>query len=148
MSEPVSNPLTLIMDVKSPQDYRQLKGLIEELQALPADKNPISVALTGLATVHFARFVFLGEEKLGVITSYDGSFADYIDSFVNHIGEVFDKLLPHVKDAPPLPVSDHRDEFLAFVQKYDVPCVPPFYSAYPNLKVLDILTLQEQADRS
>ena len=148
MPDLVANPLTLVMTIKSEQDYRVLKATIEKLQSMPPDQNPIAIALTKVATVHFARFVFLSESQLAVITTYDGSFADYVDAFVNHIGDVFSSLLVHVKDAPPLPVSEHRDEFLAFVKKHDLTCVPPFYSAYPRLKVLDILTLQAQQNKS
>jgi hypothetical protein len=148
MPDPVASPLTLVMDIKPPDGFPKLKALIEGLQGQPPGQNPITVALTRLATVHFARFVFIGETKLAVITTYDGSFDDYIDSFVNHIGKVFDMLLPYVQDTPPLPVEDHRDEFLAFVKKYDLRCVGSFYSAYPDLKVLDILTLEKQAGQS
>jgi hypothetical protein len=144
MQEAVASPLTLVMNIKSQKDFVELKALIDALQKLPPDQNPIAVALNRLGTVHFARFVFLGERQLAVITTYDGSFEDYIDAFVNAIGGVFDKLLVHIADAPPLPVTQHRKEFLAFVGKNDLTAVPPFYSAYPTLKVLDILTLQKE----
>jgi hypothetical protein len=148
MSAAVSNPLTLIMPIKSAEDYRQLRTLIEQLQSLPPDQNPIAVALTKIATVHFARFVFLSEDQLAVITTYDGEFDRYIDAFVNEIGAVFDRLLPHMKDAPRLPVSENKDQFLDYVRKHDLKCVPPFFSAYPQLKVLDILTLANQQSPS
>jgi hypothetical protein len=144
MADAVANPLTLVMDIKSQQDFVALKTLLEQMQQLPPDKNPITVALNKLATVHFARFVFLSERQLAVITTYNGTFDDYIDSFVNAIGRVFDQLLAHVSNAPPLPVADHRQEFLAYVQKHDLKSVGQMYSAYPTLKVLDILTLQKQ----
>ena len=144
MPRTVANPLTLVMNIKSPEDHRALKALVEGLQGMPPDQNPIVKALTRLRTVHFARFVFLSEQQLAVMTTYDGSFEDYIDAFVNAIGGIFDKLLAHMKDAPPLPVSDHRDEFLAYVRKHDLGCVQPFYSAYPELTVQDVLTLQKQ----
>ena len=148
MPDPVAHPLTLVMDIKPPDGFPKLKALIEQLQGLPPDRNPITVALTKIATVHFARFVFIGETKLAVITTYDGDFDDYIDAFVNNIGKVFDALLPFIQNSPPLPVEDHRAEFLAFVKKHDLTCIPPFYSAYPGLKVLDILTLEKQAGQS
>lgn len=144
MADPVASPLTLVMNIKSPQDQQALKTLIDTMQALPPGQNPIAVALTKLKTVHFARFVFLNDQQLAVITTYDGRFEDYIDAFVMAIGPIFDRLLSHMKDAPPLPVSTHRDEFLAYVQKHDLTCVPPFYSAYPALSVQDVLTLQKQ----
>lgn len=148
MPELVASPLTLVMTIKSDQDYLQLKALIEGMQRLPPNQNPIAVALTKLSMVHFARFVFLSENQLAVITTYDGSFDDYIQAFVNQIGKVFDGLLAHMKDAPPLPVEEHQMEFLAFIKSHDLTCVPPFYSAYPGLKVQDILTLQAHQPKS
>jgi len=144
MNEPVANPLTLVMKIKSPKDYEQLKVLLADLQSQPPDENPITVAMNELSTVHFARFVFLSERQLAVITTYDGSFERYIDAFINKIGNVFDMLLKHMEDAPPLPVEFHRDEFLKYVQANDLRCVGTMYSAYPNLSVLDILTMERQ----
>jgi hypothetical protein len=144
MSDAVANPLTLVMDIKSQQDFVALKALLDQMQSLPPDKNPITTALNKLATVHFARFVFLSDRQLAVITTYNGSFEDYIDSFVNSIGHIFDQLLAHMKGAPPLPVSDHRQEFVEYVRKHDLKSIGPMYSAYPTLKVLDILTLQKE----
>jgi hypothetical protein len=142
---PVASPLTLVMDSKSPQDHAALKALVDKLQSLPPGQNPIAVALTKLKTVHFARFVFLNDHQMAVITTYDGRFEDYIDSFVNTIGPIFDQLLSHMKDAPPLPVAQHRFEFLEYVKQHDLTCVPPFYSAYPWLSVKHFLGLQKQA---
>jgi hypothetical protein len=144
MPAPVANPLTLVMSIKSQQDFLQLKALLEKIQSLPPNQNPIAIALTKISTVHFARFVFFGTTELAVITTYDGSFDDYIDAFVNEIGGIFDQLLAHVKEAPALPVSKNRDAFLAYVKSHDLKCVGQLYSAYPDLKVLDILTLQRQ----
>jgi len=140
-----ATPLTLMMDIKSPQDFGALKALLDAIQSSPPDRNPIRVALDKLGLVHFARFFFVGEEKLAVVTSYDGSFDDYISAFVRDIGEVFDKLLDHVKDAPPLPVSEHPAAFLAYVKSHDLKCIPPFYSAYPDLSTQEILTLRNRS---
>ncbi len=135
---PVQNPLTLVVKAKSAQDYEQLKGIIEHVQGLPPDQNPIVLALNKLATVHFARFVLLGDEKVAVITTYDGDFDAYINEFINEIGDVFNALLQHVEGGSPVPVQSHRDEFLQFVRDHDLRCVDPFYSAYPDRTVLDI----------
>lgn len=144
-SLPVANALTLVMTIKSPEDRVQLKTLITKLQSLPPDKNPIAVALAKLGNVHFARFVFIGDDKLAVITTYDDDFDTYIHSFVDEIGGVFDQLLVHMKDAPPLPVEKNREKFLEYVRKNDLPCEAPFFSAYPTLRVQDILTLKKKA---
>jgi hypothetical protein len=139
--QPIQNPLTLVMTAKSEQDYTALQRIIQDMQSLPPEKNPIITALNNLANVHFARFVFLDNNQLAVITTYDGDFVSYIDDFINEIGDVFNVLLEHVADNPPLPVQDHRQEFLAFVQAHDVRCVPPFYAAYPDRTVLSILAV-------
>lgn len=139
-SPPVQNPLTAIMTAKSPEDYAQLQQLVEHLQSLPPEKNPVTVALNKLGTVHFARFVFLGNNQLGVITSYDGDFDAYINEFATEIGDVFNALLAHVDNAPPLPVQHHRQQFLDYIHSIDRGCVGQFYSAYPDRTVIDILT--------
>jgi hypothetical protein len=135
----VQNPLTLVMTIRSTDDHRILQSKLGDLQSLPRDKNPVITALDKIATVHFARFVFLDETRLAVITTYDGDFAAYINEFVDHIGDVFNDLLQHMADAPPLPVQRHRQEFLDYVLRNDLRCLGPFYSAYPERTVLDIL---------
>ncbi len=135
----VQNPLTLVMPIRSAEDSAALRATIQQLQSMPREQNPIIRALDEIATVHFARFVFLDESRLAVITTYDGDFATYINEFVDHIGDVFNALLQHMDDPPPLPVQAHRQEFLDYIRRYDLGCVPPFYSAYPDRTVLDIL---------
>ena len=142
----VQNPLTLIMTIKSDADAKALSALLQQIQSAPRDKNPIWSALDKLRTVHFARFVFLeNNTKLAVITTYDGSFEDYINDFVDEIGDVFNGLLAHMKDAPPLPVQKNRQAFLEYVRKNDLRAIEPFYSAYPTVTVLDIHAALEQA---
>jgi hypothetical protein len=135
----VQSPLTLIMKIKSDTDYQQLNGLLTQIQSLPPDKNPVWVALNKLANVHFARFVFMeNNTRLAVITTYDGTFENYINEFIDAIGEVFNALLAHMQDAPPLPVQQNRDAFQAYVKANDLRAIEPFYSAYPAATVLDI----------
>jgi hypothetical protein len=140
----IQSPLTLVMTIKSPADYQALAGLLAKIQSAPPDKNPIWVALKKLANVHFARFVFLeNNTKLAVITTYDGTFEDYIADFTREIGDVFDALLQHMVDAPPLPVQKHPKEFLAYVRANDLRGIEPFFSAYPKSTVVDILAAVE-----
>ena len=141
------SPLTLVMDVKDGK-FAELKKMLEDLQSLPPDKNPVVVALDKLKTVHYARFVLLNNRQLAVITTYDGSFDDYIDAFVNTIGDIFDKILAHVADWPSnmsVKAPENRQRFLDYVKAHDLRSVGPFYSAYPDLGVLDILALQKKA---
>lgn len=136
---PVQSPLTLVMPIKSAADAAQLRAVLHQIQTAPPGMNPVSRALNTLGTVHFARFVFLEHDtRLAVITTYDGSFETYINEFVDQIGDVFNALLAHIDGAPPLPVQQHRAEFLAYVQANDLRGLEPFYSAYPTATVLDI----------
>ena len=134
------NPLTLIMKIKSPEDAAALRAMLSHFLGMPRDKNPIDVALDKLAKVHFARFVFMDDDtKMAVITSYDDSFEDYINDFVNVIGDIFNALLAHMSEAPPLPVQSNREAFLEYVRKNDLRSFGTFYSAYPQLGVKTIL---------
>lgn len=142
---PVQNPLTLVMTARTADDRRTLEEKLQRLQTLPREQNPVVTALDKIATVHFARFVFLDEARLAVITTYDGDFAVYVNEFVDHIGDVFNDLLQHMDGAPPLPVQRHRQEFLDYVQRNDLRCLPPFYSAYPTRTVLDIVATDDGA---
>lgn len=135
----MQSPLTLVMPIASPEAYQELSQTLQGVQALPRDQNPVMAALDKIATVHFARFVFLDDNaRLGVITTYDGDFEKYINDFVDDIGDVFNLLLKFMGDAPPLPVQEHRQEFLDYVRAHDLRCIEPFYSAYPDATVLDI----------
>jgi len=137
---PVQRPLTLVMPIASEEAFQQLNQVLEQVQSQPPETNPIVTALNTLQTVHFARFVFLEDNtRLAVITTYDGDFDRYINDFIDHIGGVFDMLLRFMADAPPLPVQEHREEFLEYVRAHDLPVVGPFYSAYPDKTVLDIV---------
>ena len=137
--QPVQTPLTLVMKAKSPEDFAALRQRVEHLMSLPPDQNPVTVALNKIGTVHFARFAFLDNDQLAVITTYDGDFDVYINEFTDEIGEVFDAILSHVEDAPPLPVQTYRKEFIDYIRAHDLRCVGTFYSAYPDRTVLDIL---------
>jgi len=133
------------MKVRSVSDYQQLIALLAKLQGAPPDQNPVNIAMNKLKTVHFARFVFLeNNSKLAVITTYDGSFEDYINEFVDALGDVFNALLSHIDGAPPLPVQKNRQAFLDYVRANDLRSVGPLYSAYPQATVLDILNALDQ----
>ncbi len=138
------SPLTLVMSIRSPEDFALLSGLLAKIQSAPPEANPIWIALTKLKTVHFARFVFLANNtQLAVITTYDGSFDKYINDFIEEIGDVFNALLAHMSDAPPLPVQQNRTAFLDYVRKNDLRGIEPFYSAYPQASVIAILDALE-----
>jgi hypothetical protein len=139
----VQKPLTLVMPIKPDIDVQTL-GVALASQDL---RNRIEAKLRKLNTVHFARFVVLDGEprRLAVITSYDDEFDDYIMSFTDELGEIFDMLLEFVDEPPARPVKQHREEFLAYVQAHDLKCVGPFFSAYPQQRVADIVSVASSA---
>jgi hypothetical protein len=143
VQQKVQSPLTLVMKAESSVAFATLRQTVEDLQSLPSDKNPVVTALDKLGTVHFARFVFLGDDQLAVITTYDGDFDTYINDFIDEIGDVFNALLEHV-DRTLVPVQSHRTAFLKFVREHDLRCVGPLYSAYPQRTVLDIVDTPTQ----
>ena len=136
--------LTLVLTLKSPADYDALVGI------LPIVKGQVDNAFAQLKTVHFARFVFLDKNtKVAIITEFDGDFDKYIQDFAQALGPVFDTLFEHTVEAPPLPVEDPQNTpaFIEISKKYNV--TPAyFYSAYPDLTVIDILNLQSQSQGS
>jgi hypothetical protein len=140
---PVQTPLNLVMPIAD----GELQNLVAVLSGLSQSKDqPLRNALKGLGNVHFAQFVFLEKgTRLGVFTIYDGDFDDYILSFVEHIGEVFNRILKHIGDggADLVPVREHRDEFLRFIRKHDVTGLGEF-SAYPGRRAFDIQQALEE----
>lgn len=148
MNVNVANPLTLVMKCRDEQAFAEIKAKITGL--LGQEENPINKALDAIGTVHFARFVFFEETKqVAVITTYDGDFRAYILRFTEKIGDVFNLLLTYVEDTDAMKgpdgkvnVQKYPDDFVKFVEKYDLRAVEPFYSAYPDLTVQDIKQLQ------
>lgn len=133
--QPVQNALNLICIIKSPEAQQHLETLLTQ-HALDNAK-----ILNAVGTVHFARFVFLeNNTKLALFTEYDGSLDTYVMDFVKAASPLFNMLLQHVADPPPLPVESKPQEFLDWVKKHDLPSVVPLYSAYPTLTVQDIVS--------
>src|SRR5262249_6618931 len=109
--------------------------------------NPIRKALDQIGIVHDARFVLLDEtQQLAVITTFDDDFDVYLDLFISEIGGVFDLVLAHMKDSPSLPVAQHPHEFHDYVRKNNRELVASFYSAYPTLRVSDILRMKRDSE--
>ena len=133
---PTQTPLNLVMPVKAGA-APALRALLTGVGAR-ADK-PVERALVGLGNVHHAQFVLLeNDTRLGVLTWYDGPFDDYIVSFVEHIGGIFNAILQFIEGADALiPVELHRDAFLSFIGAHDYKCLHAF-SAYPDRRLFDI----------
>jgi hypothetical protein len=142
----VQDRLNLILPLKPDRILNlltALKGLDDQ------DVNPLHAALVGLGNVHFAQFVLLeNNTKLGVFTIFDGGFDDYILSFTQHIGDIFNLILENVADGAErlVPVQQHPDEFLQFIKDHNLPGLGLF-SAYPNRRLFDIKDALQETNR-
>jgi len=123
----MANPLTLLLPVIPGTG---LQTIIDTLTKI----NPqVEAALNSVGTVHYARFLLLdlstpnlqpgagsGPYVLGVVTEYDGDFNAYIQDFAAKLGTIFNELLAlAVGGNAVIPVADHINEFIAYIQKND-----------------------------
>ena len=137
-AKPVQSPLNLALPIAEGKN-------LELLAYVLLHSKVINEGLEAVGTVHFARFLpeqgFAAipptSQTLWVLTEYDGTFDQYIEDFVNQMGDVFDKLLSFVSDPPPLPVSSNIAAFEAWVNAHNVKS--GLYSAYPTCTVQMIL---------
>ncbi|OKH51457.1 hypothetical protein [Scytonema sp. HK-05] len=139
---PAQKPLSFIAPIKQPvaQHYKELKQILTHVDGKALDQ---------IGTVHFGRFMFLERDttstdevytKFALFTAYDGDFKEYVQDFVDVVSEVFDALLEHLVDGESLiPVKKNAQAFADFVDAHNEK-VEVWYSAYPTLSVVQILT--------
>ena len=147
----VQHPLNLIMPIKG-NNRKELKENVEQLQAV-TKYMVTGNALHRIGTVHFGRFMFLNLNRddpkslpthYGLLTTYDGTFDDYILDFVHDtsVGRLFNVILSHIeydekRFGPVIPVQKYPLEFVEFIKAHDEPTAN-WYSAYQNLSVRDV----------
>jgi hypothetical protein len=128
----VQSALNLYLPLKTPAQLPALQA------AIVATRKQVQDALRDLHYVHFARFLPSPDgSALWVITTYDGDLHSYVMDFVAVMGDVFTELLQFVRDAPRLPVQRYPRDFVAFIDKHNVPI--DVWSAYPDSTVIDVL---------
>ncbi len=137
LSPKTQNQLTALMTLKEPVDENRAK--LKEVMEAHSLAN--GRTLDRLGFVHSARFLVIGD-KFAIITQFDFDFRDYINTFVDELGPLFDQVVVLMQDAPQTPVQEHRDEFFAYLER--IRLQPDlFYSSYPNLSVQNILTMKD-----
>jgi hypothetical protein len=93
-------------------------------------------SLTGVETIHFARWLIVdGNRRVVFCSNYDGSLESYMDDFINKVawglnaafsnGVAYPKTNWLVRDG-----AKDEQAFKAFINKYQVP-TQAWYSAYP-----------------
>jgi hypothetical protein len=135
LSDPVitemQSQIALMLPVKSTADFTALE------QILNSAAPEMTAAADAIGTVHFARFMHMDDSTLAFVTEFDGSFADYVAGFLQHLGPVFDQVLPHLNDAPTVPLGGNSDALITWLQKHHKGTLA-FYSGYPTMTVKDI----------
>ena len=130
----VQSPFFLLFRLKSPADMQAL------LRDLPPLLPQIAEAADTIGTLHFARFVVLGDTTMGFASVFDGELHDYIMDFTKVLGSAFDMLFSHTVDPPPMPVARNAEAFFEWSKAHNLEPVI-FYSGYPTMRVQDIKAL-------
>ena len=87
-SESVQRMMNLIMPLKDKSPIGRAKATL----AIAQNVDEIFDGLDNVGTVHFARFLLLGD-NICMISVYDGDFSNYIRDFIATIGSVFDAVM-------------------------------------------------------
>jgi hypothetical protein len=100
-------------------------------------------SLSGLTTVHFARFMRFGPQGAMLFTSYyDGSLESYNNDFVDQVAWVLNTVFGQQEGYPRtrwlvLDGAHRESEFKAFIRGHQIPN-QVWYSAYPDLAAVTI----------
>jgi hypothetical protein len=94
MSEAQSH-LTISFPLKSPTDA---KALTKELPPLMSD---FGRAQDAVGTIHYSRFLALGDKTLLFLADVDGEVEPLFGEFAKSAGPVFDAIFRHVEEPRP-----------------------------------------------
>ena len=89
-------------------------------KALPQELSPVmpdlAAAQDDLGTVHFSRFMVVGDEKLLFLSDIDGETDQHIERLVESAGPVFDAIFTYVDDPPATPVADDPERVAKWLE--------------------------------
>ena len=121
-SESVQRMMNLIMPLKDKSPIGRAKATL----AIAQNVDEIFDGLDNVGTVHFARFLLLGD-NICMISVYDGDFSNYIRDFIATIGSVFDAVMSQVEGGEALmPTQDNIEDFIDWVHAHDLFQAPDF----------------------
>jgi hypothetical protein len=119
-SDNIQNMMNLIMPLadKSPI------GRAKAAAAIAQYKDAIYAGLDNVGTVHFARFVIVGD-NICMFSVYDGDFTNYIRDFIATIGDVFNAVVSLVEGGDKvIPCERNADAFIQWVHERDLYQLP------------------------
>ena len=96
--------MNLIMPLKD----KSAIGRAKAAAAIAQNVDEIFAGLDNVGTVHFARFLLIGD-YICMISVYDGDFSNYIRDFIATIGSVFDEIVKLVEGGEAITPSEEHD---------------------------------------
>ncbi|MFH0300479.1 hypothetical protein AAFX91_25270 [Bradyrhizobium sp. 31Argb] len=112
--------MNLIMPLKEKSPIGRAKAAL----AIAQNKDAIYAGLDNVGTVHFARFVIVGD-NICMFSVYDGDFTNYIRDFIATIGSVFNAVVKLVEGGEAVIPCEHNVEaFIQWVHERDLYQVP------------------------
>ena len=131
--ENVQRMMNLVMPLKDKSAIGRARAAL----AIAQNVDEIFAGLDNVGTVHFARFVLIGD-YLCMISVYDGDFSNYIRDFIATIGSVFDAVVALVEGGEAItPSATHIEAFIDWVHAHDLFQAPDFPT--------DLFALNEEA---
>jgi hypothetical protein len=114
--------MNLVMPLKDKSPIGRAKAAL----AVAQNADEIYAGLNNVGTVHFARFVIVGD-NLCMFSVYDGDFTNYIRDFIATIGSVFDGVVALIEGGDAvIPSESNVEAFIAWVHDHDLYQAPDF----------------------
>jgi hypothetical protein len=112
----VQRMMNLVMPLKDKTAVGRAKAAL----AVAQNTDELYAGLDNVGTVHFARFVIVGN-NLCMFSVYDGDFTNYIRDFIATIGSVFDAVVALIEGGDAVIPSERNIEaFIAWVHAHDM----------------------------
>jgi hypothetical protein len=112
--------MNLVMPLKDKSAIGRAKAVL----AIAQNVDEIYAGLNNVGTVHFARFVIVGDD-LCMFSVYDGDFSNYIRDFIVSVGSVFDAVVSLIEGGDAvIPCETHAEAFIDWVHAHDLYQVP------------------------
>jgi hypothetical protein len=116
--------LQRMMNLVMPLKNKSPIGRAIAALAIAENKDQIFAGLDNVGTVHFARFVIVGD-NICLFSVYDGDFSNYIRDFIVAIGSVFDAVVALVEGGEAvLPSAQNVEAFIEWISAHDLYQMP------------------------
>lgn len=112
--------LQRMMNLVMPLKDKTAVGRAMAALAVAQNTDELYAGLDNVGTVHFARFVIVGN-NLCMFSVYDGDFTNYIRDFIATIGTVFDAVVAVIEGGDAvIPCERNIEAFIEWVHAHDM----------------------------